>query len=89
MRVTQEYPDNYLPMTPEIGEAIAAIRNDLKDIRGNHIDHIEDDVRSINKSIGEMQLGAIQSQNDVKWMKIIGGFVVAQGLATLTAVLLK
>ncbi len=84
-----ELHKQYHSMSPETKEALSAIKDDMHDMRYNHLAHIEKSVGSIEKEMTNYKQELSIVRTDMKWMKLIGGFVIAQGIVTLTAVLVK
>lgn len=77
-----ELHSQYHAMSPETRAAIEGIKEDISDIRNNHLKHIEDDV-AVMKATQQVH------GNDLVWLKRIGAFVIIQGVTTIVAVLLK
>lgn len=69
-------------MNLETREAILVLKEDLNDIKDNHLPHLQRDMTDVQSDIKEIR-------NDIKWVKMIGGFVIIQGIATIVTLLTK
>lgn len=58
------------------------IKQELHDIRSNHIDHIEDDIR-------EIKIEQAVQGNDLKWLKKMFFIVASASVGSLVAALIN
>ena len=63
-------------------DPIAELTSQVVNIRDNHLKHLADDVVT-------MKLDLARVTSDVKWLMIIGSFIIIESTGILIAILIK
>lgn len=58
----------------------------IKEIKENHLAHIESDMKAVKDSLTEFRVKMKEYTTNQKWILLIGGFLVIQGMAILIKV---
>jgi len=66
----------------DLQRQVDEVRDDIKNIRENHLIHLQEDITELKVSVGKVI-------SDVKWVKLIGGFLVIQAITVLIKLFIK